>query len=77
MLCVRLAGNGGHTLITRTFAARLQLVDETGRPKQSTVRVATVVGVVAGASEQVPLMSLSYVLRGVLLPMVGSVANAL
>ena len=77
MLCVRPAGNGGHTLITRPFAARLQLVDENGRPKQSTVRVATVVGVVAGASEQVPLMSLSYELRGVLLLSVGSVQNRL
>ena len=62
-----LAGNGGYTLVTRAFAARLQLVDETGRPKQSSVRLATVCGVVAGASEQVPLMSLSYELRGVLL----------
>ncbi len=71
------AGNGGHTLITRPFAERLQLVDENGRPKQSSVRVTTVVGVVAGASEQIPLMSLSYELRGVRLPVLASVRNAL
>lgn len=68
MLWVRLAGNGGHTLITRPYAARLQLVDDSGRPKQPHVRLTTVVGVVAGASEQIPLMSLSYELRGTPLP---------
>ena len=58
------AGNGGCTLICRDFAARLGLVDACGRPRQSSVRLTTVRGVVAGASEQIPLMALSYELRG-------------
>lgn len=63
MVCAH-AGNASYTMITRSFAARLQLVDENGRPRQSNVRMTTVRGAVAGASEQVPLMSLSYELRG-------------
>ena len=57
-------GNRGCTLITRSFAARLQLVDENGRPRQSSCRQTTVQGVVAGASERIFLMNLSYELRG-------------
>ncbi|CAK0787452.1 hypothetical protein CVIRNUC_010672 [Coccomyxa viridis] len=58
------SGNGGCTLICRDFAARLGLVDASGRPRQASVRLTTVRGVVAGASEQIPLMALSYELRG-------------
>ena len=64
LACPACAGNGGCTLICRDFAARLGLVDASGRPKQSSVRLTTVRGVVAGASEQIPLMALSYELRG-------------
>ena len=62
--CPAYAGNGGCTLICRDFAARLGLVDAAGRPRQASVRLTTVRGVVAGASEQIPLMALSYELRG-------------
>ena len=62
--CSACAGNGGCTLICRDFAARLGLVDASGRPRQASVRLTTVRGVVAGASEQIPLMALSYELRG-------------
>ncbi|CAL5224520.1 g7217 [Coccomyxa viridis] len=58
------SGNAGCTLIMRRFAARLGLVDENGRPKQDNVRLTTVHGVVAGASEKVPLMRLNYELQG-------------
>ena len=50
----------------RRFAARLGLVDENGRPKQDNVRLTTVHGVVARASEKVPLMRLNYELQGML-----------
>ena len=50
--------------MTRAFARRLGLVDESGWPRQANVRRTTVRGVVEGASEQVPLMAFTYQLRG-------------
>lgn len=62
------AGNGGHTLITAPFARQLGLVDELGRPRwQTRVQRVQVRGVVAGASESVPVMTLSYEIAGELL----------
>ncbi len=58
------AGNGGCTLIQRSMGHQLGLVDESGRPRQARARTTTVRGVVEGASEEVPLMSLTYELRG-------------
>ena len=59
------AGNGGHTLITAPFARQLGLVDELGRPRwQTRVQRVQVRGVVAGASESVPVMTLSYEVAG-------------
>ncbi len=58
------AGNGGCTLIKRDLARQLGLVDEAGWPTQAGTRTTTVHGVVAGASERIPLMNLTYELRG-------------
>ncbi len=64
-MCQIVAGNGGNTLITAPFARRLGLVDEMGRPRwQTRVAHVQVRGVVAGASESVPIMTLSYEIAG-------------
>jgi hypothetical protein len=72
VLCV-LAGNGGHTLVARSLARQLGLVDESGWPRQAGTRSTTVRGVVEGASERVPLMSLTYLLRGMLIILTNAV----
>lgn len=58
------AGNGGCTLIKMGLAKQLGLVDQSGWPTQAGRRTTTVRGVVAGATEKVPLMNLTYELRG-------------
>ena len=65
LLCAQ--GNAGHTLITAAFARRLGLLDAAGRPKEARQRTVTVHGVVANAAERIPLMTLTYELRGDLL----------
>lgn len=59
-------GNGGGTLVTKHLAIKLGLVDGFGRPAGGgSVRMWTVRGVVAGASERVPVVSgLTYRIKG-------------
>lgn len=59
-------GNGGGTLVTKNLAVKLGLVDGFGRPAGGgSVRTWTVCGVVAGASERVPVVSgLTYRIKG-------------
>lgn len=59
-------GNGGGTLVTKNLAVKLGLVDGFGRPAGGgSVRMWTVRGVVAGASERVPVVSgLTYRIKG-------------
>ena len=59
-------GNGGGTLVTKNLAIKLGLVDGFGRPAGGgSVRMVTVRGVVAGASERVPVVSgLTYRIKG-------------
>ena len=47
------------------FARRLGLLDERGLPRQARVRHVSVHGAVAGAAERIPLMTLTYELRGI------------
>ncbi len=58
------AGNASYTLISRRFAASLGLIDDHGRPRQNSIQTTTVLGAVAGASEEIPLMKINYELRG-------------
>ena len=54
-------GNGGCTLIVRDLAIRLGLVNGFGNPiGGGRVRWVDVRGVVAGASEKIPIVSLCY-----------------
>jgi hypothetical protein len=46
------------------LAKQLGLVDQSGWPTQAGGRTTTVRGVVAGATEKVPLMNLTYELQG-------------
>ncbi|KAK9844059.1 hypothetical protein WJX81_003138 [Elliptochloris bilobata] len=63
-LAVLDSGNAGCTLITAPFAARLGLVDASGWPRQAHVRTMSVHGVVAGAMEKIPQMTLTYEIKG-------------
>ena len=47
-------GNGAHTIITRSFAERLDLIDSAGLPRMlaGSARHVTARGVVAGAEEE-------------------------
>ena len=59
-----LAGNAGHTLITRSFARQLGLVDMHGNPTQSYSRTIKVRGVVAGAVETIKTLNITYEIKG-------------
>ena len=74
--CAPRAGNGGCTLIMAHFARRLGLLDVRGLPRQARVRYQTVRGVVAGATERIPLMTLPYELRGVRKTVTAGVSEA-
>jgi hypothetical protein len=58
------------------FARRLGLLDAAGLPKQARVRYTSVRGVVAGAMERIPLMTLTYELRGVRKTVTAGVSEA-
>lgn len=58
------AGNAGCTLIQKPLAQILGLVDALGRPTQSYSRSIKVQGVVAGASETIQTVTLTYQLKG-------------
>ena len=64
MLQVLFAGNAGHTLITRSFARQLGLVDMHGNPTQAYSRTIRVQGVVAGAFEMIKTLNISYEIKG-------------
>ncbi len=64
MLQILLAGNAGHTLITRSFARQLGLVDMHGNPTQAYSRTIRVQGVVAGAFEMIKTLNITYEIKG-------------
>ncbi|KAK9909778.1 hypothetical protein WJX75_007368 [Coccomyxa subellipsoidea] len=70
------SGNAGHTLIKMGLAKQLDLVDQSGWPTQAGGRTTTVRGVVAGATEKVPLMNLTYELQGKKMHVTVGVTNA-
>lgn len=57
-------GNGGCTLVVKELAIRMGLVDGFGNPKGGRTRMVHVQGVVAGASERIPTVTLVYRLKG-------------
>lgn len=57
-------GNAGHTLITRSFARQLALVDVHGNPTQAYSRTIRVQGVVAGAFEMIKTLNITYEIKG-------------
>lgn len=57
-------GNAGHTLITRSFARQLGLVDMDGNPTQAYSRTIRVQGVVAGAFEMIKTLNITYEIKG-------------
>ena len=59
-----LTGNAGYTLITRSFARQLGLVDMHGNPTQSYSRTIKVRGVVAGAVETLKTLNITYEIKG-------------
>lgn len=61
---ISFAGNAGHTLITRSFARQLGLVDMHGNPTQAYSRTIRVQGVVAGAFEIIKTLNISYEIKG-------------
>lgn len=61
------AGNAGCTLITRSFARQLGLVDMHGNPTQAYSRTIRVQGVVAGAFEMIKTLNITYEIKGELL----------
>ena len=66
-LCLRksfFAGNAGCTLITRSFARQLGLIDMHGNPTQAYSRTIRVQGVVAGAFEMIKTLNITYELKG-------------
>ena len=71
-------GNGGGTLVTKNLAVKLGLVDGFGRPVgPGPVRWQVVRGVVAGASERVPIVSgLTYRIKGKEMCVVAGVTTA-
>ena len=71
-------GNGGGTLVTKNLAIKLGLVDGFGRPVgPGPVRWQVVRGVVAGASERVPIVSgLTYRIKGKEMCVDAGVTNA-
>ncbi|KAK9816912.1 hypothetical protein WJX72_007010 [[Myrmecia] bisecta] len=69
-------GNAGHTLITVYFARRLGLVDAAGMPRESGSRTIQVQGVVAGASERVHTMHITYILKGKKIHCIAGVTEA-
>ena len=71
-------GNGGGTLVTKNLAVKLGLVDGFGRPVgPGPVRWQVVRGVVAGASERVPIVSgLTYRIKGKEMCVDAGVTNA-
>lgn len=58
------AGNAGCTLITRSFARQLGLVDMHGNPTQAYSRTIRVQGVVAGAFEVIKTLNITYEIKG-------------
>ena len=58
------AGNAGCTLITKSFARQLGLVDMHGNPTQAYSRTIRVQGVVAGAFELIKTLNITYELKG-------------
>lgn len=69
-------GNEGCTLITQRFAARLGLLNAQGQPLEGTTRTISMRGVVAGASERVPIMSFTYRIKGKTLRVRGAMTTA-
>lgn len=65
MRSLMLAGNAGCTLITRSFARQLGLVDMHGNPTQAYSRTIRVQGVVAGAAETIKTLNITYEIKGV------------
>lgn len=61
---ISFAGNAGHTLITRSFARQLGLVDMHGNPTQAYSRTIRVQGVVAGAFEMIKTLNITYEIKG-------------
>ena len=61
------AGNAGCTLITRSFARQLGLIDMHGNPTQAYSRTIRVQGVVAGAFEMIKTLNITYELKGALI----------
>lgn len=58
------AGNAGCTLITKSFARQLGLVDMHGNPTQAYSRTIKVQGVVAGAFELIKTLNITYDIKG-------------
>lgn len=59
-----IAGNEGCTLISKGLAGRLGLLDARGMPMGGNGRTFPVHGVVAGASERIPVISFTYRIKG-------------
>ena len=57
-------GNGGCTLIVKEMAIRMGLVDGFGNPVGGRTRMVSVQGVVAGASERIPTVTMVYRIKG-------------
>lgn len=59
------AGNAGCTLITKSFARQLGLIDMHGNPTQAYSQTIRVQGVVAGAVEMIKTLNITYEIKGV------------
>lgn len=69
-------GNAGCTLITRSFARQLGLVDMHGNPTQAYSRQIRVQGVVAGAFEMIKTLNISYEIKGKKMHIVAGLTEA-
>lgn len=69
-------GNAGCTLITRSFARQLGLVDMHGNPTQAYSRTIRVQGVVAGAFEMIKTLNITYEIKGKRMHVVAGLTEA-
>ncbi|KAL3163201.1 hypothetical protein ABBQ32_009604 [Trebouxia sp. C0010 RCD-2024] len=69
-------GNAGCTLITKSFARQLGLVDMHGNPTQAYSRTIKVQGVVAGAFELIKTLNITYDIKGKRMHIVAGLTDA-
>ena len=69
-------GNGGCTLIGKNLALRMGLCDAFGTPTGGSLGFVEVRGVVAGASERISKIRITYRIKGKVMNIVGGITNA-